>query len=95
MSQVQKSVIQKIQRAYGLLLQETLVQDVFEKEIAQQSVSLEISSLPELQIKSPKRVLDKVRSQWQYEKDCSRAFRSPFWARVSGTANPGGQREQQ
>ena len=60
MSQVQKSVIQKIQRAYGLLLQETLVQDVFEKEIAQQSVSLEISSLPELQNKSPKRVLDKV-----------------------------------
>ena len=60
LSQVQKSVIQKIQRAYGLLLQETLVQDVFEKEIAQQSVSLEISSLPELQNKSPKRVLDKV-----------------------------------
>lgn len=53
---------------------ETLVRDVFEKEIAQQSVSLEIvkskiSKLPELQNESPKRVLDKVRSQWRYEKN--------------------------
>lgn len=52
----------------------TLVQAVFEAEIAQQSVSLEtvkskISSLPELQNVSPKRVLDKVRSQWRYEKE--------------------------
>lgn len=53
---------------------ETLVRDVFEKEIAQKSVSLEIvkskiSKLPELQNESPKRVLDKVRSQWRYEKN--------------------------
>ena len=52
----------------------TLVRAVFEAEIAQQSVSLEtvkskISSLPELQNVSPKRVLDKVRSQWRYEKE--------------------------
>lgn len=53
---------------------ENLVWAIFQEEIAKQSVSLEIvrskiSSHPELQNESPKRVLDKVRSQWQYEQE--------------------------
>lgn len=53
---------------------ENLVRAIFQEEIAKQSVSLEIvrskiSSHPELQNKSPKRVLDKVRSQWRYEQE--------------------------
>ena len=56
------------------LSKENFVRSVFQDDIAQQSVSLEIvrskiSSHPELQNESPKRVLDKVRSLWRYEKE--------------------------
>ena len=56
------------------LAKENFVRSVFQDDIAQQSVSLEIvrskiSSHPELRNESPKRVSDKVRSLWRYEKE--------------------------
>ena len=53
---------------------ESLVKDLFQAEISERSISLntvrsKISDHPVLQNQDPKRVLDKVRSQWRYEKD--------------------------
>ena len=53
---------------------ESLVKDLFQGEIVERSISLgtvksKISDHPVLQNEDPKRVLDKVRSQWRYAKE--------------------------
>ena len=81
-----------------------MVRAVFQEEIAQQSVSLEIvrskiSGHPELQNESPKQVLDKVCSQWRYKQEtATEPLDLPSEKRDTGTAspeNPGGPSRHQ
>ena len=63
---------QRTQNCHGLLLK-ILVQTIFQDEIMEKSITLEIVrskvlNHPDLKNKDPKRVLDKVRSLWRYEK---------------------------